>query len=153
MKILLDTLFGAGQTDTKRQDPEHALQLSCATLLVEISNADFEQQAVELERMRELLARQFSLAQDELDSLLQQAQEKSEQLVSLQHITSLLNQQFEQSMKTRLVEMMWEVVYADGDKHHYEEHLLRQIADLLYVSHADFIQARHKAEAALESRA
>ena len=51
-------------------------------------------------------------------------------------------------MKRRVVEMMWQMVYADGEKDHYEEHLLRQVADLLYISHAEFIQARHKAEEA-----
>jgi len=41
---------------------------------------------------------------------------------------------------------MWQLVYADGDKSHYEEHLIRQVADLLYLSQGEFIQARHLAE-------
>ena len=49
-------------------------------------------------------------------------------------------------MKVRVIEMMWQVVYADGVKDHYEEHLIRQVAELLYIPHADFIRARHKAE-------
>ena len=51
-----------------------------------------------------------------------------------------------QGEKVAVIELMWRVVYADGEKHHYEEHLLRQVAELLYVSHADFIRARHQAE-------
>ena len=42
--------------------------------------------------------------------------------------------------------MMWQLVYADGEKSHYEEHLIRQVADLLYLSQGEFIQARHLAE-------
>ena len=49
-------------------------------------------------------------------------------------------------MKVRVVEMMWQLVYADGDKDRYEEHLIRQVAELLYLSHAEFIQARLQAE-------
>ena len=50
-------------------------------------------------------------------------------------------------MKLRVVQMMWQMVFADGEKDHYEEHLIRQVAELLYLSHSEFIQARHKAEA------
>jgi uncharacterized tellurite resistance protein B-like protein len=77
---------------------------------------------------------------------MQQARERADELVSLQHITRLLNQQLDQEMKIRVVEMMWQVVYADGVKDHYEEHVIRQISELLYIPHADFIKARHKAE-------
>jgi uncharacterized tellurite resistance protein B-like protein len=41
---------------------------------------------------------------------------------------------------------MWQLVYADGDKSHYEEHLIRQVAELLYLSQEEFIRARHMAE-------
>ena len=61
-------------------------------------------------------------------------------------MTRVLNDHYDHAMKLRVVEMMWQLVYADGEKDRYEEHLLRQIADLLYVSHSEFIQARHKAE-------
>ncbi len=58
-----------------------------------------------------------------------------------------MNQHYDHAMKRRVIEMMWHMVYADGEKDHYEEHLMRQVADLLYISHSEFIQARHQAEA------
>ena len=79
-------------------------------------------------------------------SLAAQGLADADRLVSIQHITSLLNQHYEHAMKLQVVEMMWQLVYADGDKDHYEEHLIRQVAELLYLSHGEFIQARHKAE-------
>ena len=80
-----------------------------------------------------------------------QARESSDKLVSIQHITRLLNEQFDASMKVRVVEMMWQVVYADGVKDHYEEHLIRQVSELLYLPHSKFIQARHKAEQSIDN--
>ena len=71
-------------------------------------------------------------------------------MVSIQHVTRLMNQHYDHAMKRRVIQMMWQLVYADGDKDHYEEHLIRQVADLLYVTHGEFIQARHQAEAANE---
>ena len=88
----------------------------------------------------------FELADDELDALLEQAESDADRLTSLHQITRLLNENYDHAMKVRVIELMWQMVYADGDKDHYEEHLLRKVADLLYVSHSEFIQARHKAE-------
>ncbi len=127
-------------------DIEHALRVATAVLLIEVVRADFIVEAAEQQRLRQLLRDQFGLDELELDALLAQAEADADRLVSLQHITRLLNEHYDHAMKVRVVEMMWQMVYADGEKDHYEEHLLRQVAELLYVSHSEFIQARHKAE-------
>lgn len=146
MKSILNKLFPNSEQQSPVFDQEHALRISTATLLIEVCRADFQEQESELDRMRLLMAQQFSLNEAEIDELMLQARESADKLVSLQHITRMLNEQFDASMKIRVVEMMWQVVYADGEKHHYEEHLIRQVSELLYVPHSMFIQARHKAE-------
>jgi uncharacterized tellurite resistance protein B-like protein len=146
MKSLFIKIFQVSVQQSPEIDLEHALRVATATLLIEISRADFVEQETEIECMRQLLLEQFELNDEELDQLMQQARERADELVSLQHITRLLNQQLDQEMKIRVVEMMWQVVYADGVKDHYEEHVIRQISELLYRPHADFIKARHKAE-------
>ena len=128
-------------------DLEHALRVATAVLLVEVMRADFAVQPAERARLRQLLERQFGLEPAELDALLEQAESDADRLVSLQHITRQMNQHYDHAMKLRVIEMMWHMVYADGEKDHYEEHLIRQVAELLYISHAEYIQARHKAEA------
>ena len=147
MKKILLKFLTATSSEVEPVDMDHSLRVATAVLLVEAMRADFKVEESERQRLRVLLERQFQLTESELDALLDQAETDADQLVSLQHVTRLLNENYDQSMKLRVVEMMWQVVFADGDKDHYEEHLIRQIADLLYVSHSDFIQARHKAEA------
>ena len=150
MISILKKLFLTSELQSPLFDQEYALRISTATLLIEVCRADFEEQESELDRMRHLMAQQFSLSETELDELMLQARESADKLVGLQQITRLLNEQFDASMKIRVVEMMWQVVYADGDKHHYEEHLIRQVSELLYVPHSMFIQARHKAEQSID---
>lgn len=150
MISILKKLFLTSELQSPLFDQEHALRISTATLLIEVCRADFEEQESELDRMRHLMAQHFSLNETELDELMLQARESADKLVGLQQITRLLNEQFDASMKIRVVEMMWQVVYADGDKHHYEEHLIRQVSELLYVPHSRFIQARHKAEESID---
>jgi uncharacterized tellurite resistance protein B-like protein len=147
MKRILFELLTITRESSSEPDIEHALRLATAVLMVEVMRADFRVEPAERERLRDLLGQQFGLSAAELDALLDEAEADADRLVSTQHITRLLNQRYDHAMKLRVVEMMWQMVYADGTKDHYEEHLIRQVADLLYVSHAEFIQARHKAEA------
>jgi uncharacterized tellurite resistance protein B-like protein len=148
-KILLKFLTLSAE-ETSPEDMEHALRVATAVLLVEIARADFVVEAAESERLRELLRRQFELADSELDELLAEAEADADRLVSIQHTTRLMNEHYDHAMKRRVIEMMWQLVYADGEKSHYEEHLIRQVADLLYLSQAEFIQARHLAEAGMQ---
>ena len=151
MKSILSKIFQSSEPQMSNFDQEHALRVATATLLVEVSRADFVEQQSELDRMRGLMAQQFCLNETELDQLMLQARESADKLVSIQHITRLLNQNFDAPMKLRVIEMMWQVIYADGIKDHYEEHLIRQVCELLYVPHSKFIQARHKAERSIDS--
>jgi len=144
-KILLKFLTISIEEITP-EDMEHALRVATAVLLVEIARADFVVEPVERQRLRQLLKQEFQLTEVELDALLEEAEADADRLVSIQHTTRLLNEHYDHAMKRRVVEMMWRLVYADGEKSHYEEHLIRQVADLLYLSQNEFIQARHNAE-------
>ncbi len=146
MKNFLQKFLNLEPENADGEDLERSLQVATAVLLVEVARADFVVQDEEKVSLRHLLARQFDLSGEQLDALMSEAVADADRLVSIQHITRLLNEHYEHAMKVRVVEMMWQLVYADGDKDHYEEHLIRQVAELLYLSHGEFIQARHKAE-------
>jgi uncharacterized tellurite resistance protein B-like protein len=146
MKKILQKFLTVEPGQSTHEDLEHSLRVATAVLLVEVVRADFTVQVAEKARLRQLLAEQFALPEDELGALLDEAETDADHLVSIQHITRMLNEHYDHAMKVRVVEMMWQLVYADGNKDHYEEHLIRQVAELLYLSHGEFIQARHKAE-------
>ena len=146
MKKILLKFFTIESIEISTIDLEHTLRVATAVLLVEVTRADFIVEPAERLKLRQLLEQQFGLSTEELDALLEQAETDADRLVSIQHITRLMNQHYDHAMKRRVIEMMWHMVYADGEKDHYEEHLIRQVADLLYISHSEFIQARHQAE-------
>ena len=132
-------------------DRDHGLQLACAVLLVETARADFEDHPDEREALLAALAREFSLSEEETQALVELAEEKVEDTVSLHAVVRLLNDQLTLKQRERLLERMWHVAYADGQIDKYEEHFIRQAADLLYVSHAGFVRAKHRAEASHRS--
>lgn len=146
MNKLIKKFFQPAFERFNEVQPSMAIDLATATLMVEVSKADFSQDEAELRSIRQLLLSHLSLCEEEIDTLLASAHKEADRLVSLQHITRLMNEQLDQRAKGKVIELMWMVAYADGEKHHYEEHLLRKVADLLYVSHEDFIKARHRAE-------
>jgi uncharacterized tellurite resistance protein B-like protein len=126
------------------QDEEHRLRLATAALLFEISRADTDVSDSERQTIVTSVQKVFNLDDDETRELVALAEEKVETSVSLYQFTSLVNDRFSAQEKNHVVELLWRVSFADGELDKYEEHLIRKIADLLHVSHADYIQARHR---------
>ena len=82
--------------------------------------------------------------QDEATAdLLESASARADDAVSLFEFTRRLNERLDETQKLRVLEMMWRVAHADGRIDKHEEHLLRRVADLLHLTHADFVRLRH----------
>ena len=123
---------------------EHALRLATAALLIEMSRADFDAKVEDRAAVITVVRRVFELTEQETHELVALAEQEAEQATSLYQFTSLINREFSPEQKAHVVELLWEVAYADGQLHKYEEHLVRKIADLIHVPHKTFIRAKHK---------
>ncbi len=127
---------------------EHGLQLATAALLIEMSRADFEAGATERDAVVAAIQRVYELTDRETLELVALAEEEAKQATSLYQFTSLINKAFSAEQKAQVVELLWEVAWADGRIDKYEEHLVRKIADLIHVPHRTFIRAKHKVKRA-----
>jgi len=126
-------------------DKEHALRLAAAALLIEISWADRQADPSEQNTIAGALAAKFGLAPEETRELIRLADDERRNSISYYDFTSLINEQFPYPRKVRLVELMWDVAFADGVIEKHEEHLIRRLAGLLHVEHSDFIDAKIRA--------
>lgn len=124
------------------EDLEHELSVACAVLLVEMQRADHETAAEEEEVVVRMLAKRFGLDDAEAEELLSMAKDRTDEAVSLHEFTSLLHDHFDAQQKRRLLEMLWRAAYADGILHKREEGLIRQVSELLYIPHKDFVQVK-----------
>lgn len=148
IRKLMDSLAApAGSDETPTDD--HRTRLATAVLLVEVSRADFEESDVERDAILALVRQTFELSEDEASDLFELARKESGEAIAIRPFTKLLNERCTPDEKVHIVELLWRVAYADGRKDKYEEHIIRRIADLLYVSHREFIAARQKVEAGL----
>jgi len=123
----------------------HRLQLATAVLMIEIMHADSGASAQEQQLVAELLQRRFDLDAGELTLLLELAQQAQRDAHDLHSFTSKLHAAFELPEKRRIMEMFWQVAYADGQLGDHEHHLMRKLGDLLHIPHADFIGSKLKA--------
>jgi uncharacterized tellurite resistance protein B-like protein len=129
-------------------DDEAALHLAAAVLLVQVAKSDHQLEALELDRVRQALRDEWSLGEADLADLMRVADETTEEHVSLHNQVDTINRNFSPRQKCALIRGLWDVACADGRIHHYEELLVRRLADLIYVPHADFIRTKHEALAA-----
>ena len=117
-------------------------ELAMAVLLLETARADFERSDEELRLIREQISQRFGLDAEQTEALLTRAQERAGTAVSLHDFVAALNAELDADGKRELLRWLWQVALADGRIEPNEEAMIRQLADLLFVPHADFVRAR-----------
>ena len=133
--------------DTEQgETTEHRLHIAAAALFVEMSLQDEHFHKEEEKTIKLHLINQLGLAEAEANNLFSLALEEKHQATDYHQFTRLIAEHYSQNQKVQLIESLWEVAYADNRLDKYEEHMVRKISDLIYVSHKDFIQAKHRAE-------
>ena len=97
----------------------------------------------------DIVVGQFGLKPDEARDLFESAETKARDTSDLWAFASLVKKRFVHEERVRLIEMPWQVAYADGSLHDDEAHLLRRIAGLIYVSDHERGAARKRVLAGL----
>lgn len=139
---MLKALKALFDTSVREDRSAHGLQVAAAALLIELGKADYASSDAEQAVIAEAIRRRSGLDDNELAELIAEARRSSTHSTSLYEFTSLINQHYSVEDKFALILELWRVAAADGDIHKYEDHLIRRIADLIYVSHSDFIRAK-----------
>jgi len=118
------------------------LQLAAAALLVHASLIDGRADPEERRKLKSLLQVRFNLGDDEFERILGEAKAWEQESVDLYSFTSVLCRELDQEGRQRIVEMLWEIVLADGVLHEYEADLVSRGAELLGVSTRDRVRLR-----------
>ncbi|MDN6181059.1 MAG: TerB family tellurite resistance protein [Halomonas subglaciescola] len=127
-------------------DQALTLELACAALLCEIMRADFDSDDNERAALRKMLVARLSVSPADVDELMVMAEEKVDEAVDHYQFVHLVNEHYDDVQRYELVKLMWKMAWADGEVDPLEEHRIRRLAGLLYVSHSDFIRAKLAAE-------
>ena len=128
--------------DTSTSDDVNSLEIATAVLFYEVIRADREFTESEERSYREQLTKHFSLSESELQTLCDLTKVKAENAVDYQQFTKVLNDLYSPEQKRSILDSLWTLAYADHELSPDEDYTIRKIADLLYLSHSQFIQSK-----------
>jgi uncharacterized tellurite resistance protein B-like protein len=144
IKALLSATGGSASDDASHRDFAD-LQVAAAALLVEVAQMDADFSEAEQAKILDLVRARFELTEAEAESLLEIAGQKVADSSQLYSFTRVVKDSFDHAQRVELMEMLWEVVYADGTLHHLEANLMRRIAGLIFVPDRESGEARKRA--------
>jgi len=130
---------------------ERLVMLAAAALLLEVAWADHDISDEELDLIRRQLCRQFHLSADEVSSIVAESKQHHEDSVGMHSYTRTINDVWDEPKKFNLIVALWQLALSDEELNRYEEHIIRRIAELLYVSHDRFIAAKLRAKRGVEN--
>jgi uncharacterized tellurite resistance protein B-like protein len=119
-------------------------RLAATALLIHVISLNGEPSEVEKRKLHSLIESRFGLAPGAADRLIASATQVEGEAVDLYHFTSVIMRSVDEAGRLRIVEMMWELVYADGQANEFEDNVVWRAADLLGVSSRDRIDLKHR---------
>lgn len=137
--------FGGSEPETGNLDDEE-IKVAAAALLVHATIVDGDVSRSETEVLRDVLERRFDLDHGQAGRLIAEAVEKEKDSVDLYGFTSVLTSHLDRNGRLKIVEMLWEIVVADGIIHEFEANLVWRAAELLGVTSRDRIRLRKSVE-------
>ena len=142
----LKELPGAGSASRAADDDA---RVAAAALLYHIMDADGVRQDVEWERFKQILAESYALAGDDLDRLARAGKRAENEAVDLYAFTSVLKRHLDAEGRKAFAQLLWDMVYADGELHELEDNVVWRVAELIGVERRDRIEARQRVAARL----
>jgi len=145
---VVETITTTDSAASGVEDREAALRMATAVLMLDVARADHVFEESEFDRVLRLIETHFGLSPEEAAELVNEAGDKAEELVSVHDFTQLLHEHLNESEKARIISLLWQIAYADGQLDKYEDSLVLKISDLLYVSRGRVMRLKHDAELA-----
>jgi uncharacterized tellurite resistance protein B-like protein len=152
IKSLLSTAK-ARQGSASKEDAAEQVRLAAAALLVEAAWLDQDFDDTERRHIVDLVRGRFGLARQEAETLVAAAEHEVHSATQILPFTRVIKDRFSHDERIEMVEMLWQVVYADGVLHDHETALMRQIGGLVYVTDQERGAARKRALARLKAPA
>lgn len=146
----IKSLFAADKSSAAAEmDRDEELHMAAASLLVEAACLDGEFDDAERKTISAMLSGQFELDAEEVETLIGEAELAVEEAGELYAFTKVIKDRYSNEERIGIIEMLWEVAFADGNVDHFEANLIRRVGGLIFVSDKDRGIARQRVIARL----
>jgi len=142
----------AGADSAEKSFAEDDFRLAAAALLVHVAASDGETDEAERRRLKALIEERFGLDDAATARLIEKAEQSDRDAVDFYQFTSILKRALDEDGRLKVVEMMWDIAYADGAIHEFEENTVWRVAELLGVSTRDRVLLRQRVADAAQLR-
>lgn len=119
-----------------------SLEVATAALFLEMATVDEEFDTSERDRIVGHLVHLHGISEEQAQELLTVAEQERDGRVDIWSFTNVINEHFDEAEKVHMMEMVWQVVFADGRLDTHEDYLVRKIAKLLRLNHRQMIEAK-----------
>ena len=150
---LKSLIFGAAAGDILPSDADDRVAAATAVLLIETAVMDGEFDVDERATIGRLLMERFGISENGVDTLMVETEQAVADSVELFSFTRVLRSNYDHADRVKMIEMMWEVAYADGVIHDYEANLIRRATGLLHVSDRESGEVRKRVLEQLDKQA
>jgi uncharacterized tellurite resistance protein B-like protein len=147
MLDILKGFFSKSTEDSTRttvQKTDHDIRVATCALFVEIARIDEKFTQEEMETIISILKEKYNLSQEHADALIAEAEKELKESVDLWQFARLINENYSNEEKVKIIETLWQIVYVDGKMDEYEHYLMNKLKNLLRVSHGQLIDAKLK---------
>lgn len=141
-QFIADVVSPTAQEDRKFDDTGY--RLAATALLIHVISIDGEPSETEKRKLHSLIESRFGLDPGRANRLIASAMRVEGEAVDLYHFTSVIMRSVNEEGRLRIVEMMWELVFIDGQVSEFEDNVVWRAADLLGVSSRDRIELKHR---------
>jgi uncharacterized tellurite resistance protein B-like protein len=133
----------AGPAGRAEADLGDARIAACA-LFLEMARADGEFNEEERARVLSILKHDYQISDDDAALLIRATDQELEESIDLWQFTRRINQSHSDEEKSRIIQLLWKIVYADGTLDKHERYLVHKLSKLLRLSHEELIEAKLK---------
>ncbi|MGR3221280.1 MAG: tellurite resistance TerB family protein [Candidatus Anammoxibacter sp.] len=126
------------------EDKSQKIMVATCALLLEMANIDGQFSDSELDNILSTIKNDYRLSDENAAELIKAAKEELEDSTDLWRFTNLVNQNYSAQEKNKIIEILWQVVYADGILDQHEDYLIHKLAELLHIPHKELINAKLK---------
>jgi uncharacterized tellurite resistance protein B-like protein len=142
VKRFVENLSGA--EGLAREFEEDDYRLAAVALLVHVASADGKIDLAEQRKLQRIIRERFGLDAAGAARLTAAAEQSDREAIDFYHFTSVLKRTLNDTGRLKIVEMLWEIAFADGTVDELEDNTIWRIAELLGITGRERVQLRQK---------
>ncbi len=142
LRTFIAEVTGAEGADKSFGEDDY--RLAAVALLVHTANVDGQTDLAEQRRLKAIIEERFGLDAKATAELIQQAEQSDRDAVDFYQFTSVLKRVLDEEGRLKIIEMMWEIAFADGAIDELEDNTIWRVAELLGVSTRDRVLLRQR---------